>query len=159
MEMTCEDFTQIAQASNPSKEVKHYSSQHGSRHLLVNVMHDMHDKLNPTLCIQYNGVHGIMPLLVFGVFSGNVTHPRDESVITIANKEFQVLQEAKLRLGVHTGVEDVNVLFLLQRIPLLYLLFCEKRALPDLIRSSDIEYSCSISVILTEFVIQEIKIT
>ncbi len=55
--------------------------------LLVNVMHDMHDKLSLPLCIQNDAVHCIVLFHVLGVSLGNVAHPRDEPVIAITNVE------------------------------------------------------------------------
>ena len=78
-------------------------------------------------------------------------------MIAIADIELEVLKKPKLRYRVDSSVEGI-ILLLPQRIPLLDLLFCELRALPCFIRSSDVEDRRSISITLAELVLQEIKI-
>jgi len=65
---------------------------------LVDVVHNLHDNLDLSLGIQENGVHFMVPMRFRGVHPRDHIHPNKASVVAIAHKELQVLQELECKL-------------------------------------------------------------
>ena len=120
---------------------------------LVDVMHHLHDKLGAPFCFEKNTINKKVPLWISWVAPLNYIHPREAAMISIANEELQVLEEAQFTMRVEVTRERF-ILLSPDWIPHTHVLLAELLALFDLIRGGDVEYRRSVMVSPCKFLLQ-----